>query len=165
MLPVYHLAREKDSPQIAMSKIGRKLAPGLVICKAAKNNPFTTTVNVTLKDRYSRLKAVEFSARPCFYFYAKFNIQDGHNHLALRCRNFSGNATYVKLAAIDDNMNVKYIQPSATSTAASWGNADHGCFWFVHENGGSGSPESYALFDFDLSQFNGKDVTLVLGVF
>ena len=102
---------------------------------------------------------------PQAYFYAKFNIQDGHNHLALRCRNFSGNATYVKLAAIDDNMNVKYIQPSATSTAASWGNADHGCFWFVHQNGGSGSPESYALFDFDLSQFNGKDVTLVLGVF
>ena len=36
------------------------------------NNPFTTTMNVTLKDRYSQLKAVEFSARPCFYFYAKF---------------------------------------------------------------------------------------------
>jgi hypothetical protein len=29
-------------------------------------------MNVTLKDRYSQLKAVEFSARPCFYFYAKF---------------------------------------------------------------------------------------------
>ena len=36
------------------------------------NNPFTTTMNVTIKDRYARLKAVEFSARPCFYFYAKF---------------------------------------------------------------------------------------------
>jgi hypothetical protein len=36
------------------------------------NNPFTTTMNVTLKDRRSRLKAIEFSARPCFYFYSKF---------------------------------------------------------------------------------------------
>ncbi len=36
------------------------------------NNPFTTTMNVTLKDRFARLKAVEFSARPCFYFYSKF---------------------------------------------------------------------------------------------
>ena len=36
------------------------------------NNPFTTTMNVTIKDRYARLKAVEFSARPCFYFYSKF---------------------------------------------------------------------------------------------
>lgn len=102
---------------------------------------------------------------PQAYFYAKFNIQAGHNNLALRCRNFSGNATYVKLAAIDDNMNVTYVQPSATSAAASWGKADHGCFWFVHQNGGSGSPESYALFNFDLSQFNGKNVTLVLGVY
>jgi hypothetical protein len=41
------------------------------------NNPFTTTVNVTLKDRYSRLKAVEFSARPCFYFYSKFKTDGG----------------------------------------------------------------------------------------
>ena len=36
------------------------------------NNPFTTTMNVTIKDRYAQLKAVEFSTRPCFYFYAKF---------------------------------------------------------------------------------------------
>ena len=36
------------------------------------SNPFTTTMNVTLKDRISQLKAVEFSARPCFYFYSKF---------------------------------------------------------------------------------------------
>ena len=36
------------------------------------NNPFTTTMNVTIKDRCAQLKAVEFSARPCFYFYSKF---------------------------------------------------------------------------------------------
>ncbi len=36
------------------------------------NNPFTTTMNATLKDRVSQLKSVEFSARTCFYFYSKF---------------------------------------------------------------------------------------------
>lgn len=36
------------------------------------NNPFTTTVNPTIKDRYSQIKAIEFNARPTFYFYAKF---------------------------------------------------------------------------------------------
>ena len=36
------------------------------------NNPFTTTVNPTIKDKYSQLKALEFNARPTFYFYAKF---------------------------------------------------------------------------------------------
>ncbi len=36
------------------------------------NNPFTTTMNAPIKDRTSQLKAVEFSARPCFYFYSKF---------------------------------------------------------------------------------------------
>ena len=36
------------------------------------NNPFTTTINPTIKDRYSQLKAIEFSARPSFYFYSKF---------------------------------------------------------------------------------------------
>ncbi|MBR4652829.1 MAG: hypothetical protein IKO72_05665 [Kiritimatiellae bacterium] len=41
-------------------------------------NPFTTTMNVTLKDRHSRLKAIEFSARPCFYFYSKF-LSSGSN--------------------------------------------------------------------------------------
>jgi len=35
-------------------------------------NPFTTTMNVTLKDRCAQLKAIEFSGRPAFYFYQKF---------------------------------------------------------------------------------------------
>ena len=36
------------------------------------NNPFTTTMNATIKDRVAQLQLVEFSARPCFYFYSKF---------------------------------------------------------------------------------------------
>ena len=40
------------------------------------NNPFTTTVNFTAQDRYSRLKLLEFGGRPNFYFYSKF-VDDG----------------------------------------------------------------------------------------
>ena len=36
------------------------------------SNPFTTTVNAMLKGRPSELKAVEFGARPTFYYYANF---------------------------------------------------------------------------------------------
>lgn len=36
------------------------------------SNPFTTTVNATLKGRPSELKTIEFGARPSFYFYANF---------------------------------------------------------------------------------------------
>ena len=40
------------------------------------NNPFTTTVNFTAQDAYSRLKLLEFGGRPNFYFYSKF-VDDG----------------------------------------------------------------------------------------
>lgn len=36
------------------------------------SNPFTTTVNATIKGRASELKTIEFGARPSFYFYANF---------------------------------------------------------------------------------------------
>lgn len=36
------------------------------------NNPFTVTMNATLKGRMAQLKQIEFSGRPCFYFYSKF---------------------------------------------------------------------------------------------
>ena len=36
------------------------------------SNPFTTTVNATIKGRPSELKTIEFGARPTFYFYANF---------------------------------------------------------------------------------------------
>lgn len=42
------------------------------------NNPFTTTMNAPLKNRIAQLKAIEFSARPCFYFYSKF-LSVGNN--------------------------------------------------------------------------------------
>lgn len=36
------------------------------------SNPYTTTVNATIKGRPSELKTVEFAGRPSFYFYANF---------------------------------------------------------------------------------------------
>ena len=40
-------------------------------------NPFTICVNSPIKDRYSQLKAVEFSARPVLYIYQKFKHTGG----------------------------------------------------------------------------------------
>lgn len=103
---------------------------------------------------------------PQAYFYTKFFIQPGHNQLVLTCRNFEdANATYVKLTAVDNNMNVINIQPLSTSSADQWGIADHGSFWFIHNEGNSNNSAGYAHFTFDLSSLNGKDVTLILGVY
>ena len=102
---------------------------------------------------------------PQAYVYAKFSIASGHDHLTLRCRNFnSTNATYMKLTAITNDMQVKHIIPSQVS-ANQWAEASEGCIWFIHEDGGSGNPESYATFTYDLTEFSGQDVTLCLGVY
>lgn len=102
---------------------------------------------------------------PEAFFYTKFAVENGHNHFVLKCRNFSGsNATFYKLTAIDDNMNVEHLKPSKVE-AQQWENAAGGCIKFIHEDGGTGSPEKYATFEFDLSKYNGKNVTLVLGVY
>ncbi len=102
---------------------------------------------------------------PEAYFYAKFAVQTGHNNFVMKCRNFSGsNATYFKLTAIDENMNVVDVIPYKV-TADSWSNAKDGCVKFIHQRGGAGKPEEYATFQYDLSQFNGKNVVLALGVY
>lgn len=102
---------------------------------------------------------------PQAYVYAKFSIASGHDHFTLRCRNFSSaNATYFKLTAITDGMQVKHLIPSQVS-ADQWAEAGEGCVSFIHENGGSGNPEGYATFTYDLTEFNGQDVTLCLGVY
>lgn len=102
---------------------------------------------------------------PQAYFYAKFSIQAGHDHLVLKARNFSGsNATYFKLTAITNDMKVEHVQPANVS-ANKWGAADSGCIWFIHEDGGANNPAGYATFEYDLSKYNGQDVTLALGVY
>lgn len=102
---------------------------------------------------------------PEAYFYAKFAVQEGHNNFVLKCRNFSGsNTTYFKLTAIDENMNVVNVAPYQV-TADSWANASDGCVKFIHQRGGAGNPGDYATFQFDLSQFNGRNIVLALGVY
>lgn len=99
---------------------------------------------------------------PQAYFYAKFAIASGHNTIALKARNFSSeNATYFKLTAISEDGTVKHITPTATVGSA----ADNGCWKFIHENGGADDPDAYAIFTYDLSEFNGKNVVVCLGVF
>ncbi|MCO6024569.1 carboxypeptidase regulatory-like domain-containing protein [Prevotella cerevisiae] len=102
---------------------------------------------------------------PESYFFAKFAIQSGHDHFVLKCRNFSGShATFFKLTAIDENMNVVYLSPTQVS-ADDWSAAKNGCIQFIHQRGSSSKPSDYATFQFDLSQFDGKNIVLSLGVY
>ena len=105
------------------------------------------------------------TTEPESYFYAKFSIAAGNNKLTLRTRNFDGtNATFFKLTAIQDNGTVTHLSPESYEANFAEAAAD-GCWKFIHESGGAGSPDDYAKFVYDLSQFNGEDVMLTLGVF
>lgn len=101
---------------------------------------------------------------PEAYMYAKFSIGAGSNQFTLSTRNFGSNYTYFKLTAIDDNGTVTHVEPSA-NTAQEALAAEDGCWKFKHGDGGANNPEGYATFVYDLSQFDGKDVTLALGVY
>jgi hypothetical protein len=101
---------------------------------------------------------------PEAYLYAKFAIASGSNQLTLTTRNFGSNYTYFKLTAIEDNGTVTHIEPQS-NTAQDASAASDGCWKFKHGDGGAGNPEGYASFVYDLSQFNGKNVTLALGVY
>lgn len=41
-------------------------------------NPFTETVNPTIKSRYWQLKLLEYGGRPSFYFYSQFRTDGAH---------------------------------------------------------------------------------------
>ena len=81
-----HFAGSLDSVLYASFGDPRKTKTGLVDRIApiwqmvyngiVVNNPFTTTINFTAQDGYSRLKLLEFGGRPNFYFYSKF-VDDG----------------------------------------------------------------------------------------
>lgn len=101
---------------------------------------------------------------PESYFYAKFSIATGSNELTFKTRNFGSNYTFFKLTAIQDNGTVTHIAPKS-NTAQEALAADNGCWKFKHNAGGASEPESYASFVYDLSEFNGTDVVLVLGVY
>jgi hypothetical protein len=101
---------------------------------------------------------------PEAYLYAKFSIGAGSNQLTFTTRNFGSNYTYFKLTAIENDGTVTHVQPQS-NTAQEASAASDGCWKFKHGDGGAGNPEGYASFVYDLSQFNGKDVTLVFGVY
>lgn len=106
----------------------------------------------------------ESTTVPEAYLYAKFAIASGSNQLTFTTRNFGGNYTYFKLTAIDDVGNVTHVQPTS-NTAQDASAATDGCWKFKHGDGGANNPEGYAAFVYDLSAFDGKDVTLVIGVY
>lgn len=101
---------------------------------------------------------------PEAYLYTKFTIAPGSNLLTFTTRNFGSNYTYFKLTAIEDDGTVTPVAPQS-NTAQEASAADNGCWKFKHGNGGAGNPEGYASFVYDLSQFNGKNVTLAFGVY
>lgn len=101
---------------------------------------------------------------PEAYMYTKFSIAGGSNRLTLSTRNFGSNFTFFKLTAIENSGTVTHLSP-ASNTAQEASAAGDGCWKFKHGDGGAGNPEGYALFTYDLSAFNGSDVTLVLGVY
>lgn len=106
----------------------------------------------------------ESTTVPEAYLYAKFAIAPGSNELTFTTRNFGGNYTYFKLTAIDDEGNVVHVAPSS-NTAQEASAATDGCWKFKHGDGGASNPEGYAAFVYDLSAFDGKNVTIVIGVY
>lgn len=101
---------------------------------------------------------------PEAYLYAKFSVASGSNRLTFSTRNFGSNFTYFKLTAIKNDGTVTHLSP-ISNTAQEASPASDGCWRFKHGDGGANNPEGYALFTYDLSAFNGSDVTLALGVY
>ena len=101
---------------------------------------------------------------PESYFYAKFAIATGKDQLTFKTRNFSSNATFFKITAIQENGTITHLQPVSNTAAQAEAAAD-GCWKFVHQNGGSDKPNAYASFVYDLSRFDGQNVVIALGVF
>ncbi|MCD7970107.1 MAG: carboxypeptidase-like regulatory domain-containing protein [Alistipes sp.] len=99
---------------------------------------------------------------PEAYLYAKFNIEPGCNNLNFRTRNFSNDPTYFKLLAITMDGSYEAIDPYTYPAGAT--NEADGCWSFVHQSGGGSNLDDYALFQYDLSKFNGQEVLLVISV-
>ena len=101
---------------------------------------------------------------PESYLYAKFAIAAGSNKLTFKTRSFGGNYTFFKLTAIKEDGTVVHIAPSSNTAQVASAAAD-GCWKFKHDSGSADNPDSYASFVYDLSQFNGNNVVIALGVY
>ncbi len=107
--------------------------------------------------------AIVSLTNPQTYFYAKFAIAAGKNKLTLNARNFSStNPTYFKMTAILEDGTVKDLEPRATANTYEF---VEGAAKFMHEDGNADEPEKYAKFEYDLSEFNGKNVVIALATF
>lgn len=102
---------------------------------------------------------------PESYFYIKYPVEAGKNQMTLKARSFSeANSTWFRLTAIDEDMTVTHILP-ASHKADSYSEEDGNFVKFNHRNGTADAPDGYATFTYDLSDFNGKEVILALGVY
>ncbi len=107
--------------------------------------------------------AIVSLTNPQTYFYAKFAVAAGKNKLTLNARNFSSaNPTYFKMTAILEDGTVKDLEPKATANTYEF---VEGAAKFMHEDGNADEPEKYAKFEYDLSEFNGKNVVIALATF
>lgn len=102
---------------------------------------------------------------PESYFYSKFSIGAGGNLLVLHTRTFGGGYTYFKFSAVQNDGTVTHLQPSSFVVNNDDANADADGLWKFKHDAGENALVDYAKFEYDLSQFNGEDVTLVLGVY
>lgn len=102
--------------------------------------------------------------KPEAYFYAKFAIADGNNKLTLRTRTFGGQWTFFKFTVIKEDGTFTHLAPTS-NTAREAAAAEGGCWKFKHDAGSPDNPNSYAKFEYDLSQFNGNNVVLAIGVY
>lgn len=102
---------------------------------------------------------------PESYFYIKYAIEAGKNQMTLKARSFSeANSTWFRLTVIAEDMTVTHILP-ASHKADSYSEEDGNFVKFNHRNGTADAPDGYATFTYDLSDFNGKEVILALGVY
>jgi hypothetical protein len=113
--------------------------------------------------------AIVSTTVPQSLFYAKFAIAAGNNKLILKARNGFGRTepTFFKLSAVENNGTLTHILPTAPvgGTLAVSEEGGDGTWKFYNDAGGADAPEGYATFTYDLSQFDGSDVTVVLGVY
>lgn len=102
---------------------------------------------------------------PEAYLYSKFSIAPGQNKLTLSTRCFSSTvATFFKITAITNDGTVTHLSPISNTATYAEAAAD-GCWKFTHNSGDPGNPDGYCKFVYDLSQFNGQDVMIIIGVF
>lgn len=98
---------------------------------------------------------------PCSYFYSKFAITGANDHMSLTVRTFDANVpTTFKVTAITDEGEVAHLDPVNNNAVSANAVADgNGCWEFIQNNG------NYATFEYDLSAYNGKNVTVAFGVY